>query len=741
MKSRFASIAFAAFQSVLAATDLDVARQALNDGVWQSALSSADIAATNAADRAAARLIALEALSQLGDDAEIRRRLALWTDETDEHFRYWRARAMVRVRDFQQAKSVLEKPFADPSLAMPVTCLKAYMLAGEGDKAGALAMVSELKPEGKKGADAEDAQLIMGELLGETGKAAESRRLLLPLSERAGRREVRLRAGYLVGFLEMSDDSSRTAGVSRVRALLRSNPGDGISVAAARTFADKLLEFRDFKGADDEYRRYIEINPAAATDADVLDRRGRALLMLGRSSEAAGAFARAEQASANALEKAKAAYNQGEAFRAEGRYSDAAACFERSVGYGGADVDRARFWQADALERSGEPKKAEEIYSALGEQDGMWGAKARLRLAAIAVGKGRLSDAIDSYGKLVALTNILPASDITEAYLGRGRACYRDYRFKDAEADFGVVAKRDPQKADGMRFLSALCLYGAGKDIDAKAAAASLMTSTKDKDLHADLMLWCAKYEFNHGEYADACTHFETYASLRPGSDKAAEALLWAARCATALTDYSKAVELATQTAKASAADSRIFIEALLVQGEAVMELGRYDEAVQVFDRAAKQAGSGPDATKAAVLKADALYAMGAGDLSKYNDAIEAYRSLPDGNVLSPDRRIEVAFKIGRALEKVSRTADAMDQYYKNVLLAYSEATGKGVLLGTPARTFFARAAFSLADYFVAAGNGAAARSALERVIAADVPAAGEAKRRLAALKEKGGVR
>ena len=728
-------------QAALAAGDIDVARQALNDGVWQSALSAADRAATNAECRTAARLIALEALSWLGEDAEIRRRLSAWTDEKDEHFRYWRARSQVRVRDFAQAKETLARPFADQSLDLPVKCLKACMLAGTGDKAGALALISAAKPEGKAGAAAEDAQLIMGELLGDDGKAAESRRLLLPLAERAGRKEVRLRAGYLLGFSEMSDANSRTAGVVRIRALLRAHPGDGISVAAARSFADKLLEAGDYAGADDEYRRYIEINPAAAADADVLDRRGRALIMLGRSSEAAAAFARAEQSSTNPLQKAQAAFHQAQAHLAEGRYSDAATCYGRSAGYGGSEAEQAYFQQADALERAGEQEQAAKIYGVLEKGSGKWGAKAKLRLASIAMSKGRLSDAIDSYDKLISLTNLLSYADITELYLGRGRACYRDYRFKDAEASFGIVAKRDPKKADGMRFLSALCLYGAGKDIDAKAAAASLMTSTKDRELQADLMLWCAKYEFNHGEHAEACTHFETYASLRPGSPKAAEALLWAARCATALTDYSKAVELATRTAKASPSGSPIFIEALLVQGEAVMELGRYAEAVQVFDRAAKQAGTGPDAAKAAVLKADALYAMGAGDLSRYNEAIEAYRALPDGNDLSPDRRIEVSFKIGRALEKVGRTRDAMDQYYKNVMLAYSSANASGLLLGTPARTFFARAAFSLADYYGAAGNKQAVKHVLERVVAENVPAAEEARRRLAALKEKGGVR
>ena len=86
--------AWSIFAAESAGGDLAIARQALQEGVWRSALSSADRAAatTNAAERTAARLISLEALARLEDDAEIRRRLGHWRDEKGEAFRFWRAR-------------------------------------------------------------------------------------------------------------------------------------------------------------------------------------------------------------------------------------------------------------------------------------------------------------------------------------------------------------------------------------------------------------------------------------------------------------------------------------------------------------------------------------------------------------------------------------------------------------------------------------------------------------------------
>jgi len=724
---------------VACAGDLDVARQALKDGVWRSALAAADLAATNAAERSAARLVSLEALAHLEDDAEIRRRLAAWSDETSEQFRYWRAREQVRIGDFEQAKVTLMQPFTNATLSLPVACLKASMLAISGNKADAFKLIDAEKPDDSDGLAGEDARLIKAELLDEQGKGSAAAAIFRPLAEKGRRLETRLRAGYLLGFIEMASDATRTAGVARVRALLRQHPDHRVSVSAARTFAERLLGAGDAAGADDEYRRYLEINPAAAMDAAVLYNRGCAIFQLGRYSEAAGTFARAEQAATNVALKAQIAFRQADSFLKDGRYADAAVSYARSAAYGGDAASSARFAEADARERSGETAVAEKLYADLEKDGGLWGERAKLRLTAIMARKGQLASAIENYTVLVSLTNLLSDADITAAYLGRGRACYHDYRFNDAAADFEIVAKRNPKMADGMRFLRALCHYGAGRDVDAKAEAAALMTSTKDPELRADLMLWCAKYEFNKGEYSDARTHFETYAELRAGKPSSAEALLWAARCASELTDYSKAIEMATKAANAAAGDRSFYVEALIVQGEAVMELGRYAEAVQVLDRAFAEAGAGPNAVKAATLKADALYAMGAGNLSRYEEAIAAYRSLLEGNSLPPDRQIEISFKIGRALEKLRRTREAMDEYYRHVVLSYLAGLAKGVLFGSPTQTFFARAAFAHADYDVAVGNVDSAIQILEKVSAAEIPASEEARRRIAELQAKGG--
>ena len=723
--------------------DLDVARQALADGVWRSALSAADAAAatsTGATDRTAARLVSLEALAHLEDDAEIRRRIAEWQDETAEGFRYWKARSFVRVGDFEQARSALKAPFADSALALPVATLKSAVLLASDSPEEVLREMSGLDVRNATGLAGDDARMVVAEALYGTGRRKESSELLAGIAKSSSRREIKMRAGYLLGFLEMDEPSTYTGGLARVRALLRSNPGDSVSGLAARTFADRLLKAGDAVGAEDEYRRYLEVFPSAAMDPAVIERRGQAFLMMGRNSEAAGAFARAEQTAEKPEDKARLAYLQANAHVADGHFADAASSFGRSASYGSPDTDRSLYAQADALERGGDVVRAAELYEALSGKGGEWGAKSDLRLISIVARNGRLGEAIERYTKVIASPGLLSYGDVTEVYLGRGRACYRDYRFREASADFEIVASRKPELADGMRFLMALCLYGAGRDGDAKRAAEALLKSAKDEGLRADLMLWCAKYEFNHAEYKEAQSHFAAYADFREGTPSAADALLWAARSASAQMEYTAAVELATRAANSASSDKILFVESLMVQGEAIMELGRYAEAVQLFERVANLAEEGPLSQKAEMFRADALYAMGAGDMGRYEEAIAAYRKLHESGILLPDRKIETAFKIGRSLEKLRRTKEAMDQYYRNVVLAYSEAISGGALLGASSRTFFSRAAFSLADYHAAAGDVRAVRKILGRIVASDVPSAKEAQRRLDEMNARGEV-
>ena len=87
---------------------------------------------------------------------------------------------------------------------------------------------------------------------------------------------------------------------------------------------------------------------------------------------------------------------------------------------------------------------------------------------------------------------------------------------------------------------------------------------------------------------------------------------------------------------------------------------------------------------------------MGADNPARYTAALEAYRAMLFGSALTPSAKPVVSFKIGRALEKLKRIDEAMDQYYTQVVLAYRRERLGHVRLDDDARAVFSKAAFRL---------------------------------------------
>ena len=138
------------------------------------------------------------------------------------------------------------------------------------------------------------------------------------------------------------------------------------------------------------------------------------------------------------------------------------------------------------------------------------------------------------------------------------------------------------------------------------------------------------------------------------------------------------------------------------------------------------------------MLRADALYAMGADNPARYSAALDAYRAILFGGILSPSERIVMSFKIGRSLEKLKRMNEAIEQYYNQVVLAYTAGREKNVRFNDDARAAFSRAAFRLADESESSGNDSGAIRVLNHVANSDVQTAEEARRRIERISTKG---
>lgn len=723
-------------------------------GLRLAARVEADSGTLSAADAAYAR-----AAAALEDDAQARAENAV----------EW-ARFKCRGGDAAGALALLRREEA-PSISGPsgdeARLLEADLAAATGDASGARKIREALVAGGTN--TSERAYVLAACALSESMLAAGAVKDALGAASNAVARaqlpELARHAGFAMGFALFASPTGRVAGAKQIATLVRSNPDAPESAAAQRRLADGLLAAGDAEAAVREYDVLLQAFPVHALDAHVLEGRGWAFLHLGRNSEAVGLFARAAQVASNAVDKARCIFKQADALFAGGRFDEAAAVYGAVPA--GELQDKALFRRADAMVRANKSGDAAEAFRAIQKEGGEYAVEAGLRLAALEASLGHVEDAVAVYSSLLdgaAASRRLAAGQRVRAFAGRGRALYRAYRFAEAEADFAAVGKMDSARRDEMDFLMVLCQYGAGREREAAAAARALLTRMADSALRVDLQMWIATYDAGRREWPAAIAGFEACATnSRVTVERRVEAFVRAARCAAELPDFQKSLELAVgastnavavgaeATAKKTFAGAAWMAEALVLQGEALCELGRFEDAEFVLERAARANGGEAMQHRAALARANCYFVMGAGDAKRYQSAIDAYGMIQKDESYSPSQRIAASYNMARALEKLRRLDEAADVYYTNVVQAYWDGVrpdgspgaedAPRVWFDSSARQYFSRAVYNLADHYESRGELRQAARMLEYLVRAGLPAKKEARRRIAQLKEKGGFR
>lgn len=486
--------------------------------------------------------------------------------------------------------------------------------------------------------------------------------------------DLRRKVGLCLGRMLMRNAKTATEGEALVRAIVKDAPDADGAREAYIAVADAKITEEKWKEAIEIYREAIEIWPSAARLFAVQDGRGWALQKLGRREEALEAFRQAGELAPD------------ESFRAT-----------------------ALLKEGDVLSEMGQGDKALAVYRQVTEK----------------------------YPKTTVAAKLKTVLKLREME-SDGRRLYGEFRFDEAMKAFDRVAEADSARRQRMNFFKVLCLYGDGRDQEAESGARELVATCADPVVRADATMWLAKLLYNRREWKESGRLFAAYAETAEDEVSAAEALLWAARAALAAGDGNQAIQLSTRLAERYP-DSTFKAGGLLVQGEALVELARFDEAVLVFERVDALDGVLPeDRLRAKVLKADALFAMGADNPARYQAALDAYQSVRFGGDLPASGRIVVSFKIARSLEKLKRMDEAMDQYYTRVLLAYREGRLRGERFNDEARAAFSRAGFRLADEFESRGKDRQSMNVLGLLSDSDVPAAEEARRRMERISNRG---
>lgn len=698
-----AAMTMAACALCAGADELSVAREALRDGLWGVARSHA---AAQESDEA--RGIVMESYAREGNWEGLSNALSEWrngvdsngvqTPDENDAYLYYRALALSEKGEKAKAAALLaDATFKSQEYHSLALRLRARLAAEAGNNALALKLVRD---GGFESADVE-ARMAAASILAASGdrQAAEKiwrdvavrtnatksafavaaanlgdAALLREAAESADDAQTRRFAGLRLARLLIKSDETFDEGVKTIRAIVKDSPDAEGARDAAIALADVLLSREAWQEAANEFHDVMEIWPEAAHVFSVQEGRGWALMRLGRAEGALEAFSRAEDAAQDDEQRAMAILEQGDVLSENSRGDEAMVKY-RTV------LDKYPATQA----------------------------------------AGKLKEVVKR-----------------RELEAQGRELYRDYRFADAQKVFETIAQSDAENAERARFLQALCMYGQGLDGEAEARAREIAERASDANIRAEATLWLAKLTYNTRRWDESGTLFYAYADMAPDSARAPGALVWAARAAFAAADFSLAIRIVTHLVE-KYKDSPEKARAYTIQGEALMEMGRFDEAILVLERALIEKGLEPsERLKTEVLKADALFAMGADNPARYREALDAYSALRLGESLTPGLRLAVSFKMGRVLEKLKRVDEAIDQYYTGVVLAYREGRLKGVAFDDEARAAFARAAFRLVDEYESRGKDFQAMHILELVIASDVPAADEAEKRLDRIQTKG---
>lgn len=683
------------------AGELDIAREALRDGLWE-------VARTHAAkvEGPEAALVTVESYAREGRWPEALKTLEAHPDETGDSFVYYRALALARTGDRERAAAALAgRDFADAAVGSRAQLLRAELARQAGrpaevlkvslekgfpsDEVEALMLVAWARQESGDADGAKEAwrKVLDAEAADERAVASAATELadVASLKKAHGRvRSAVLRraVGLRLGVALLADKETFDEGARMVRALAKDSPDADGAKAAFLALADGLMKRESWQEAADAYRNALEAWPETSKDVSVQEGYAWALRKLGKAEEALAAFGRAETAAVKDDDIARALLAQGEVLSELGRGTDSMAKFRTVLEkYPGTPTGRSLKEKVELRELESE-----------------------------------------------------------------GRMLFRNFSFGEAQKKFAELASRSPAQRPRMDYFEMLCLYGQGQDGLAVEKAKALSAGSPDDAIKAEATLWLAKYTYNNAEgpdkWRESCALFADYATNRaPDSVRAPSALTWAARAALAAGDCKPAVDLVTRLTK-SHPESPERTAAWLVQGQALVRLARHGEAIQVYEKVILASDATMDEQfRARWLKADAQFVMGADNPVRYREALDGYRALLLGDTRSPDDRLEISFKIGRTLESLGRKDEAVDQYYSEVVLAFRDGVSRRVAYSDASKGTFARAAYRLADEFERRGADDQAVKVLNLVVSSGIGSVeAEAKRRIDRLKKKGSL-
>lgn len=535
--------------------------------------------------------------------------------------------------------------------------------------------------------------------------------------------------------------------------------------------ADLLIEDGKEKQAFDLFDEAAREAPNADIAAEILIRKGEALIATGQYPSADIAFQAALDVTADLGLKARALSGKGWSFWEQKRYEEAAVAFENSAEQSpdADDAITARIKAGDARLAAGQFDRAQENYQrVLNESPGHPQAPLALYQSAVTSLKAEKPD--EAMQRFAQLETDYPGSDLapqaalqqadqlkkekqwpealklyrriavqykqpeaqSASLLQQGLILYRLGRWDDALEAFRSVSENHPDSFEAAQafYMRGFCRYLQGDTVEGLNLCREFVDRYPDSVWIPEVLFWLAEHDYNRGNNQQAHDTFLDVVLRAPDHELADDALFWAGNALMRQDSFLEAFTLFSRLAK-EYPKSPLLLQTRFAQGEALTELGEFSRAILAYEEVIKATPDTPLANRARGRRADALFTLGSDDPKRYQEALDAYLGLAQRPGVSPALKLQALYKASRCENKLGRPDDAFAHAMEAVYIGLEPEEP----LSPDMQLWFTRAAFDAAAAQEKQEKWNEAAQIYQRMIQAGVPAKEEAEKRIEKLK------
>lgn len=530
-------------------------------------------------------------------------------------------------------------------------------------------------------------------------------------------------------------------GIAYLKRFITAATDDPLAPRMQLKLSQALLDKGIHDRAAEEYQHYLDSFTDDDGHAQALYGKGWSLFLMGnRYAEAAAMLDKAADVFVDPTVQAECLFKVGDCYYKNEQFSLATGAYDRVIRtFPGSElVPRAHYQIAQSLLSAGAAGPAETVFrhvASLGANSEL-APLASLRIGEILEDRKRPVEAIERYNQVLAeYTN---RAIIARAIHRRGGASYQLFRFGDALADFQRVGEEFPQDAvaEHALYMAGMCHFMLVRNEESKRIWQTFLDRYPASDWAPLVLYHLGEQAYNQRDLVAAESNFLALADQYTAEPLADDALLWAGRAALEQKSFLRANDHFARLTKEHA-DSAKISEARFFQGEAWCGRADFSSAIVIFDELIKEAAGGFLVDMARVRKGDCQFSLGIADPERYEEAIESYRVAAASSSAPMDVILYAQFMSGRCLEQLDRVDQALEQYYKHVVIRYTHELAGGAWPNDKAQTWFARAAFNAADILRGQKKWRNAVQVLTRVSDANVPASADAREQTEEIRSK----